>query len=81
MVTNQGIPLKSRGKLCNSCIRVMFYGSECWALTTAYVQRLQRNEHTMIRWIGKVKIRDKISSGSLMNELCLKNLDITLQIV
>ena len=35
----------------------------------------------MINWIGKVKIRDKISSDSLMNELCLKNLDITLKIV
>ena len=35
----------------------------------------------MINWIGKVKIRDKISSDSLMKELCLKNLDITLQIV
>ena len=33
----------------------------------------------MIRWICKVKIRDKISSDILLNKLCLKNLDITLQ--
>ena len=58
----------------------MFYGSECWALTTAYVQRLQRNDHPMIRWIGKVQISDKISSDSSF-KLCLKNLGITLQIV
>ena len=70
------IPLKSRRKVCNSCILVMFYGSECWALTTGYLQRLQQNEHAMIHWISKVKIRDKISSDSLMNDLCLKNLDI-----
>ena len=60
----------------------MLYDSECWALTTAEVQRLQQNEHAMIRWICKVKISDisdKISSDCLLNKLCLKNLDITLQ--
>ena len=49
-LTNQAIHLKSRGKVYNSCIRsAMFYGSECRALTTADVQRLQRYEHAMIR--------------------------------
>ena len=57
----------------------MLYGSECWALATADVQQLQRNESAMIGWICKVKIRDKISSDSLLNKLCLKNLDITLR--
>ena len=33
----------------------------------------------MIRWKFKVKIKDKISSNSLLNKLYLKNLDITLQ--
>ena len=55
----------------------MFCGSECWTLGTTDVQRLQRNELAMIRWICKVKIRDK--SDSLLNKLCLKNLDITLR--
>ena len=57
----------------------MLYGSECCALTSVDVQRLQRNEPARIRWICKVKIRDKISSDSLLNKLCLKNLDITLR--
>ena len=55
------------------------YGSECWALTTADVQRLQKNKCAVIRWICKVKIRDGISSDSLLNKLCLKNPDITLR--
>ena len=42
-------------------------------------QRLQRNECAMIRWICKVKISDRISSDSLLNKLCLINLDITLR--
>ena len=51
LLTNQAIPLKSRGKVCNSCIRsVMLYGSDCWAVPTADVQRLQRNQLVMIRW-------------------------------
>ena len=58
----------------------MLYGSECWTLTTADVQRLQRNECAMIRWICKVKIRDKIPCDSLLNKLCLKKLGITLRI-
>ena len=79
LLTNQVIPLKSRSKIYSTCICIaMLYDSECWALTTAEVQRLQRNECAMIRWICKVKIRDKISSDSLLNKLCLKNLDITL---
>ena len=55
----------------------MLYGSKCWALTTADVQRLQRNEPAMARWICKDHY--KISSDSLLNKLCSKNLDITLR--
>ena len=46
------------------------------ALTTAAVQRFQRNERATIRWICKVKISNDYS---LLNKLCLKNLDITLR--
>ena len=57
LLTNQEIPLKSRGKVYSSCIpSVILYGSECWALTTVDAQRLQRNERAMIHWICKVKI-------------------------
>ena len=58
---------------------IMHSNRECLALTAADVQRLQRNERAMIRWICKVRIRDKMSSDSLLNNLCLKNLDITLR--
>ena len=57
----------------------MLYGSKCWALTIADVQILQQNERAMIRWICKVKIRDKISTNSLLNKICFKNLDVTLK--
>ena len=41
LLTNQEIPLKSRGKVYNSCIcSVMLYDSECWVLTRADVQGL-----------------------------------------
>ena len=64
--TNQAISLKSRGKVYYSCVHsVILYGSECWALTTADVPRLQQNEWAIICWIRKVKVRDKISSDSL----------------
>ena len=67
--------MKSRGKVRS----VILCGSECWTLTTADFQRFQRNERATFRWTYKVKIRDKISSDSLLNKLCLKNLAITLQ--
>ena len=61
LLTNQAIPLKSRGKVYNSCIRsVMLSDSECWVLTTADVQRLQQNKRAMIYWICEVKVSDKI---------------------
>ena len=41
LLTNQAIPLKSRGKVYNSYIHsVMWYGSEYWTLITADAQRL-----------------------------------------
>ena len=54
----------------------MLFGSECRALTTADVQRLQRNERAMIRCICKVKFSNDYG---LLNKLCLKNPDITLR--
>ena len=54
------------------------YSSKCWGLTTADVYRFKQNEHAMICWICKVKIGDKISSHSLLNKLCLKNLELQL---
>ena len=42
LITNQAIPLKSRGEVYNSCIfSAILFGSECWALTTAVAQRLK----------------------------------------
>ena len=82
LLTYQAIPFKSRGKVYNSNIRsVLLYGSECWVLTTADVERPHQNEHTMICWIYKVKTSDKISSDSLLNKLGLKDLDKTLQTI
>ena len=56
--------LELRGKLYTSCVRsALLYGSENWAPTVAVLQRLQRNDRSMIRRICGVKPKDRSSSS------------------
>ena len=41
------------------------YGSEEWAVKEHDLARLERNDMTMIRWICRVRLRDRLSSDEL----------------
>ncbi|XP_065675618.1 uncharacterized protein LOC136091834 [Hydra vulgaris] len=47
----------------------MFYGSETWAMKVDDVQRLERTERMMIRWMCGVTLKDKKSSDDLRKRL------------
>ena len=50
ILTSKHINLELRGKLYTSCVRSsLLYGSENWAPTVAVLQKLQRNDRSMIR--------------------------------
>ena len=43
----------------------MLHGGESWAPTASDIQRLRRNDRSMIRWICGVQVRDEVSTAEL----------------
>ena len=54
----------------------MLHGSETWAPTVSVLQRLQRNDRSMIPWICNTRARDRVLSSELLAKLGI--VDITL---
>jgi len=70
LLTSRGVSLKVKGKLYSACVQcVMIYGSETWAMKLEDMQRLERTEKMMIRWMCGVTLKDKNSSEELRNKL------------
>ena len=77
ILTSKHVSLKTRGKLFSSCVcSAMLHGSETWAPTVSVLQRLQRNDRSMIRWICNTRARDRVPSSELLAKLGI--VDITL---
>ena len=75
VLTTKHISLKIRGKLFSHVVRAaMLHGSETWAPTVNTLQRLQRNDRAMIRWICGTKSGDRISSAVLLERLGLHDI-------
>ena len=79
-MTSKHITLELRGKLYTSCVRSgLLYGSENWAPTVAVLQRLQRNDRSMIRWICGVKPKDRSPSSVFLTKLKIPGIRTLLQ--
>ena len=47
--------LRVKGNVCKACIQlVLVYGSETWPMKVTDMQRLERVEKMMVRWICDV---------------------------
>ena len=58
--------LRTRRKGFNACVRsALLHGSETWAPTAPDLQRLRRNDRSMVRRICGVRDDDEVSSDSL----------------
>ena len=63
----------------SSCVRsVMLHAAETWAMKVDTLNRLQRNDRAMIRWICNVRAKDKVSSDSLLTKFGIQDLDVVL---
>lgn len=81
ILTAKCLPLATRGRVYNSCVRsVMLHAGECWAMTKSSLRRLQRNDRAMIRWISNVRLRDQVSSESLLARLEISSLEDRLRL-
>ena len=66
ILTSQHVSLRTRGKVFNACIRsALLHGSETWPPTAPDLQRLRRNDRSMVPWICGVRDDDEVSSDSL----------------
>ena len=66
ILTSKHVSLRTRGKVFNACVRsALLHGSETWAPTAPDLQRLRRNDRSMVRWICGVRDDDKVSVDTL----------------
>ena len=57
----------------------MLHAAEAWAMKADTLNRLQRNDRAMIRRICNVKVKDEVSSDSLLTKLGIQDLDVVLR--
>ena len=75
ILTARVLSLKTCGRIYSTYIRpVLLYASECWAPTVENVNKLQRNDRAMIRWICNVRLKHRVSSASLLEKLCITDI-------
>ena len=68
----QGLSLKQRGKIYQSCVRpVLLYCCETWELTVAGEAELRGVERRMIRMMRGVRLVDRVSTDALRNRVAV----------
>jgi len=66
ILTTRRASLKVKGKIYRACVqRVLVYGSETWPMKAEEMQRLERTEWMMMRWMCNVSLKDKIKTIDL----------------
>ena len=66
VLTSRGASLKVKGKVYRACVqRVLVYGSETWPMRVDDLQRLERTERMMVRWMCGVSLKSRMSSREL----------------
>ena len=80
VLTSKHISLTVRGKVFDACVRsALLHGSKTRATTSPDLQRLHRNDKSMIRWICGVKPHDEISIDMLCARLGIQEVTAALR--
>ena len=70
ILTTRGASLKLKGKIYRTCVQiVLMYGSETWPMKVEDMQRLERTERAMVRWMCGVSLKEKVRSVELLERL------------
>ena len=78
ILTSKHLPPKVRGKVYTACVRsVMLHGSETWGTNTSDMERLQRNDRCMVRWICGTSDCD-IPTAALLRKLDIADIKAVL---
>ena len=80
LLTSNQIPPKRRGLVYSTCVRsAMLHGGETWGPNVSELQRLRRNDRSMIRWMCGTKARDETPSEKLLEKLGLCDITAVLR--
>ena len=80
ILTSHALSYITRGQIYSTYIRtVLLYASECWAPNVNDLLKLQRNDRAMIWWTCNVRLKDHISSYSLLRKLGINNIQTLLR--
>ena len=82
VLTSRFLSYKTCGHVYSSCVlSSMLDASETWPITKTNLQRLQRNDRTMIRQICRIKPEDvaTVRSSELLAKLQLEDHDLILR--
>src|SRR5271163_4442190 len=70
ILTSRGASLRLKGKFYRLCVqRVLVYASETWPMKVEDMQRLERTEKMMVRWMCGVTLKDRCRSEELRGRL------------
>ena len=70
ILVSRGVSRRLKGKIYRACVQsVMTYGSETWAMKAEDMQRLERTENMMVRWMCGVTLKNRRPSAELRKSL------------
>ena len=80
VLTSKYVSPKIRGDVYSACVcSAMLHGGETWVPNVVDLQRLRRNDRSMIRMICRTKISDNVTSDQLLQKLGLCDIACVLQ--
>ena len=80
ILTARRASLKLKEKVYRTCVQsLMVYGSETWAMKAEDMQRLERTERMMIRWMCGVRLSDKKTSAELLSRLDIESVSVVVR--
>ena len=80
ILTNKSIPLKSRARVYEMCVRsVLIYGSEAWPLTQSLTELLRTTDRRMMRYMANIRLKDKIPNKEVARRCGLPDLESRLR--
>jgi hypothetical protein len=74
VLKGRGASLSLKGKFYNACVqKALLYGTETWPMKLEDVQRLERAEKAMVRWMCGVSLKDRCKSEVLLKRLGIES--------
>jgi len=80
LLTNRAIAPLHRGDVFSACVRaVLLHASETWPVTAEDQRRLSNTDNTMVRWMSRKKISDRVRLSDMHQEIGIQSLRVCLR--